>query len=145
MTLNLSLCAKKKDPSRLKLICWPVGLDPTAKNWRKIDNFAKPFLGQSVLFMVFCYQNCSDLLWEKIVQVIKKNFWNSRLGKTVLMDELFCTYILLSLLFKVNCFPNFLVKLYFFSGKNVQFIFIYIKVYVGKFLKRPFSSFEKPF
>jgi hypothetical protein len=29
--------------------------------------------------MVFCYQNCSDLLWEKIVQVIEKNFWNSRL------------------------------------------------------------------
>ena len=29
--------------------------------------------------MVFCYQNCSDLLWEKIVVVIKKNFWNSRL------------------------------------------------------------------
>ena len=29
--------------------------------------------------MVFCYQNCSDLLWEKIVIVIKKNFWNSRL------------------------------------------------------------------
>ena len=28
--------------------------------------------------MVFCYQNCSDLLWEKIVLVIKKNFGNSR-------------------------------------------------------------------
>ena len=28
---------------------------------------------------VFCYQNCSDILWEKIVLVIKKNFWNSRL------------------------------------------------------------------
>ena len=28
--------------------------------------------------MVFCYQNCSDLLWEKIVLVIEKNFWNSR-------------------------------------------------------------------
>ena len=27
---------------------------------------------------VFCYQNCSDLLWEKIVLVIEKNFWNSR-------------------------------------------------------------------
>ena len=27
--------------------------------------------------MVFCYQNCSDLLWEKIVLVIEKNFWNS--------------------------------------------------------------------
>ena len=25
--------------------------------------------------MVFCYQNCSDLLWEKIVLVIKKIFW----------------------------------------------------------------------
>ena len=29
--------------------------------------------------MVFCYQNCSDLLWEKIVLVIEKKFWNSRL------------------------------------------------------------------
>ena len=29
--------------------------------------------------MVFCYQNCSDLLWEKSVLVIKKNFWDSRL------------------------------------------------------------------
>ena len=31
--------------------------------------------------MVFCYQNCSDLLWEKIVLVIEKNFWNSRLSR----------------------------------------------------------------
>ena len=29
--------------------------------------------------MVFCYQNCSDLLWEKFVLVTEKNFWNSRL------------------------------------------------------------------
>ena len=29
--------------------------------------------------MVFCYQNCPDLLWEKIVLVIEKFFWNSRL------------------------------------------------------------------
>ena len=29
--------------------------------------------------LVFCYQNCSDLLWEQIVLVIEKNFWNSRL------------------------------------------------------------------
>ena len=29
--------------------------------------------------MVYCYQNCSDLLWEKIVLVIEKNFRNSRL------------------------------------------------------------------
>ena len=36
-----------------------------------IDGFSKK--------IVFCYQNCSDLLWEKIVLVIEKNFWNSRL------------------------------------------------------------------
>ena len=29
--------------------------------------------------MVLCYQNCSDLLWEKIVLVIEKNFRSSRL------------------------------------------------------------------
>ena len=30
--------------------------------------------------MVFCYQNCSDLLWEKIVLAIEKNFkeWKVR-------------------------------------------------------------------
>ena len=27
---------------------------------------------------VFCYQNYSDLLLEKVVLVIEKNFWNSR-------------------------------------------------------------------
>ena len=31
------------------------------------------------LVMVFCYQNCSDPLWEKIILLIEKNFWNSRL------------------------------------------------------------------
>ena len=28
--------------------------------------------------VVFCYQHFSDLLWEKIVLMIKKNFWNLR-------------------------------------------------------------------
>ena len=28
--------------------------------------------------LVFCYQNCSELLWEKIVLIIEKNFWSSR-------------------------------------------------------------------
>ena len=32
-----------------------------------------------LITIVFCYQNCSDLLWAKIVLVIEKNFWNSRL------------------------------------------------------------------
>ena len=38
--------------------------------------------------MVFCYLNCSDLLWEKIVLVIKKNFeirgWKQRYTYRVL-------------------------------------------------------------
>ena len=29
--------------------------------------------------LVFCYQNCSDLPWEKIVLVTEKNFWKSRM------------------------------------------------------------------
>ena len=32
-----------------------------------------------LLIMIICYQNCSDLLWEKIVLVIEKNFFNLRL------------------------------------------------------------------
>ena len=28
--------------------------------------------------MVFCYQNCSDLLWEKILLVIEKFFWKGK-------------------------------------------------------------------
>ena len=28
--------------------------------------------------MVFCCQNCSDLMWEKTDLVIEKNFWNFR-------------------------------------------------------------------
>ena len=30
------------------------------------------------LVIVFCLQNCSEILWEKIVLVIVKNFWDSR-------------------------------------------------------------------
>ena len=48
------------------------------------------------LGMVFCYQNCSDLLWEKIVLVIEKNFeiaWtiysNSERSEQFLVTECF--------------------------------------------------------
>ena len=33
----------------------------------------------NLVVLVFCYQKFSDLLWEKIVLVIEKNVWNSRL------------------------------------------------------------------
>ena len=36
------------------------------------DTFSAPMIDILLL-------NCSDLLWEKIVQIIEKNFWNSRL------------------------------------------------------------------
>ena len=55
--------------------------------WRKKFNFVsivtirwqKKYTGKFVIWdrrveMVFCYQNFSDLLWEKIVLVIEKNF-----------------------------------------------------------------------
>ena len=35
--------------------------------------------GKKYSYMVFYYQNFCDLLWEKIVHVIEKNFWKSRL------------------------------------------------------------------
>ena len=36
-------------------------------------------LSFKIFLVVPKYQNCSDLLWEKIVLEIEKNFWNSRL------------------------------------------------------------------
>ena len=52
----------------LRIKGWQLIMD-----WRmKIQEVLK-YLG-----MVFCYQNCSDLLWEKIILVIAKNFWNLR-------------------------------------------------------------------
>ena len=47
-------------------ICWPVLS-------QRVNN------SKVIIEMVFFYQNCSDLLWEKIVLVMEKNFWNSRL------------------------------------------------------------------
>jgi hypothetical protein len=41
------------------------------------------------LDMVFCHYNCSDLLWEKNVLVIKKNFWNSRLKASNMYQKFF--------------------------------------------------------
>ena len=48
-------------------------------NWELIKSCLILSFQWIIVEMVFCYQNCSDLLWEKIVLVIEKNFWNSRL------------------------------------------------------------------
>ena len=42
--------------------------------------------------MVFCYQNFSDLLWEKIALVIENNFWNSRL-KAANLQKIWAIYL----------------------------------------------------
>ena len=54
--------------------------------------------------MVFCYQNWSHILWEKIVLVIERNFWNWRITRTIfsnserseqyLLTECFCNLFL---------------------------------------------------
>ena len=42
--------------------------------------------------MVSCYQNCSDLLWEKIVLVIEKNWsWRPRIYKNFEITRTICS------------------------------------------------------
>ena len=49
------------------------------KNEIETDGFCFKNCSSLLWEIVFCHQNCSDLLWEKIVLVIEKKFWNSRL------------------------------------------------------------------
>ena len=57
---------------------WKKTIDDKKKsryNYRKSFEFR---CAHKFWWMVFCYQNCSDLLWEKKnVLVIEKIFWNS--------------------------------------------------------------------
>ena len=49
--------------------------------WKNCSLSCRTFYNYIVSWeVVFCYHNCSDLLWEKIVLVIEKDFWNSRLN-----------------------------------------------------------------
>ena len=51
---------------------------PLSKDTTK-DHWIRPFMYYRLISeLVFCYQNCSDLLWEKIVQVIEKNLQKFR-------------------------------------------------------------------
>ena len=53
---------------------------PSSKIIRKPDKIRAAKNKRRIMWeMVFCYKIFSDLLWEKIVLVIEKNFWNSRL------------------------------------------------------------------
>ena len=57
----------------------PVSLCSECNIFLWLESPSKVNLGGKKWQMVFCYQNCFDLQWEKIVLVIEKNFWNSRL------------------------------------------------------------------
>ena len=64
-------------------------LEKSSSSWQPslIINFRAWRICSSLdVEMVFCYQNCSDLLWEKNVLVIGKNFWNSRLKAETLQN-----------------------------------------------------------
>ena len=58
---------------KVKILKW------WGKNWATVFEKSANDKIPLVRSLVFCYQNCSDLLWENNVLVIKKNFWNSRL------------------------------------------------------------------
>ena len=57
---------------------WPVQNSSISAGW-KTDVVVESGSANWAEKMVFCYQNCSELLWEKIVLVTEKDFWNSRL------------------------------------------------------------------
>ena len=47
------------------------------------DTSVPNVIGYEIENMVFCYQNRSDILWEKTVLMIEKNFLNSRKTKNL--------------------------------------------------------------
>ena len=63
--------------------------------------------------LVFCYQNCSDLLWEKNVLVIEKNFWNSRLKAENLQIFWIFRTILEQFIQTMKSWNNFWIRMLF--------------------------------
>ena len=77
---GISVCIASSQNSRKKRFHLSLSCCAFSKQGPSIHYVGKKRLrGQVGSEMVFCYQNCSDLLWEKIVLVIEKNFWNSKL------------------------------------------------------------------
>ena len=54
--------------------------------------------------LVFCYQNCSDLLWEKIVLVIEKIFkiFEIRLIKNITIQKFTYSNNELKIVYKID-------------------------------------------
>ena len=63
---------------------------------------------------VFCYQNCSDLLWEKNVPVIEKKFeirgWRPRIFKIEITRTIYSNSERSQQFLVTECFFNFLMS-----------------------------------
>ena len=59
--------------STMSTFFWTISLFEIGikKNWKKTENVFET----RKKWYIFCYQIFSDLLWERIVLVIQKNFW----------------------------------------------------------------------
>ena len=63
---------------------WPNGVTYNAPNlWGNITRVKGVYIKNYSKEMVFCYQKCSDLLWEKNILVIEKNFWGHYLEQYI--------------------------------------------------------------
>ena len=63
-----------EDPSKLEAARKEAEKTKNLQTLFKGTKKNPPFLCKYHKIMVFCYQNCTDLLTEKIVLVIEKNF-----------------------------------------------------------------------
>ena len=71
--------------------------------WHCIANVCRGFLFLTVE-MVFCYQNCSDLLWEKIVLVNEKIFKDFEITRTICSNSGRSEQFLVTECFFLTCY-----------------------------------------
>ena len=90
--------------------------------------------------MVFCYQNCSDLLWKQIVLVIEKNFWNSRLNFVILSVPFSSKFILgvlmaMNLASFINVHTNGILQGYSSNNNLVGKLMLMLCIFCGSLIR----------
>ena len=80
---NLDIVQKSKCQGSIskisEMVCNPGSMKISKAGTHETLYSLDLFCRITTKLLVFCNQNCSDLLWEKIVLLIQKNFWNLRL------------------------------------------------------------------
>ena len=92
-----------------------LSLDEGSLNFWKQSGFYNFYRYQTEFFricryrkMVFCYQNCSELLGEKKFQVIEKNFWNCfEITRTIYSNSVRSEQFLVT-----ECFLNLFLEVF---------------------------------